>query len=160
MQKILSNSRLNGDFAMQNSQLESANFEETNQDYIEKLKILELSNIIDKWEKEVLFSDNGFYSLKGKEAEERHNEFIEELNKFINFKINEMSFSGTSKDTAVEIKNKKLSSIINKMKIYEQQELKNWEDNICQEAVSYSINRAKQFRKIQFFYKYFRRSKK
>ena len=28
--------------------------------HIDKIKILELSNIIDKWEQELLFSENGF----------------------------------------------------------------------------------------------------
>ena len=45
------------------------NFEEENND---KIKILELMNIIDEWEKEVLFADNGFFSLKGKNHQRHH----------------------------------------------------------------------------------------
>ena len=32
----------------------------------DRTKILEISNFIDDWEKNVLFSSGGFYSLKGK----------------------------------------------------------------------------------------------
>ena len=45
-------------------------FEETDE-YIEKIKILELSSSIDKWEKEILFSENGFYSLKGRDIDKK-----------------------------------------------------------------------------------------
>ena len=49
-----------------------------------EIKILELSNIIDAWEKEVLFSNKGFFSLKGKDVENKSKEFAQELEKFIN----------------------------------------------------------------------------
>ena len=49
----------------------------------DKIKILEISNMIDKWEKELLFSANGFFSLKGKDVENKTEEFLTELEKFI-----------------------------------------------------------------------------
>ena len=59
--------------------------------HIDKIKILELSNIIDKWEQELLFSENGFFSLKGKTVEGKINEFVAELDGFIDSKIQEIS---------------------------------------------------------------------
>ena len=58
-----------------------------NSKYLDKVKILELCNLIDEWEKELLFSDGGFFSLKGKEVKDKSDEFIKELEKFINSKI-------------------------------------------------------------------------
>ena len=65
------------------------NFEEENND---KIKILELMNIIDEWEKEVLFANNGFFSLKGKKDENKTKEFVKELDDFISSKIYQVSF--------------------------------------------------------------------
>ena len=47
-----------------------------NEDFsLDKVKILNFSNSIDKWEQELLFSENGFYSLKGKDVENKVKEF-------------------------------------------------------------------------------------
>ena len=62
-------------------------------EYVDKIKILELSSSIDEWEREILFSENGFYSLKGRDIDKKLKEFINELEKFINNKISLMNFS-------------------------------------------------------------------
>ena len=36
---------------------------------LDKVKILDFSNSIDKWEEELLLSDEGFFSLKGKKIQ-------------------------------------------------------------------------------------------
>ena len=46
---------------------------------LDKVKILDFSNSIDKWEQELLFSENGFYSLKGKDVENKVKEFYSEI---------------------------------------------------------------------------------
>ncbi len=111
--------------------------------HIDKIKILELSNIIDKWEQELLFSENGFFSLKGKKVEGKINEFITELDSFIDSKIQEITFiNNSSKELAKKIKIEKIESIKRKMKAYEQTELKNWETEVYEEAIKSSISRA------------------
>ena len=64
--------------------------------HIDKIKILELSNIIDKWEQELLFSENGFFSLNGKNVEGKINEYLAELDSFIDSKIQEIAFVDNS----------------------------------------------------------------
>ena len=80
-----------------------------NSKYLDKVKILELCNLIDEWEKELLFSDGGFFSLKGKEVKDKSDEFIKELEKFINSKISVMSFYfDESKEAVQKIKQIKI----------------------------------------------------
>ncbi len=111
--------------------------------YSNEVKIIELSNIIDKWEETVLFSEKGFYSLKGKDVEGKSKEFISELESLINSKIEEMSFSEiTYKMTAENIKKEKIAAITNKMQIYEMQELKKLEISIYETALESSVKRA------------------
>ena len=50
---------------------------ESNDAYIDRIKILELSSSIDEWEKEILFSEKGFYSLKGRDIDKKLKEFID-----------------------------------------------------------------------------------
>ena len=68
-------------------------FENTQKLSLDKVKILNFSNSIDKWEREILFSDNGFYSLKGKDVEDKTKEFYLELKKFVNMKISELKLN-------------------------------------------------------------------
>ena len=111
--------------------------------HIDKIKILELSNIIDKWEQELLFSENGFFSLKGKNVEGKINEFVAELDSFIDSKIQEIAFvDNSSKKLAKTIKIEKIESIKRKMKAHEQTELKNWETEVYENAIKSSISRA------------------
>lgn len=111
--------------------------------HIDKIKILELSNIIDKWEQELLFSENGFFSLKGKNVEGKINEFVAELDDFIDSKIQEIAFvDNSSKKLAKTIKLEKIESIKRKMKAHEQTELKNWETEVYENAIKSSISRA------------------
>lgn len=111
--------------------------------HIDKIKILELSNIIDKWEQELLFSENGFFSLNGKNVEGKINEFLAELDSFIDSKIQEIAFvDNSSKKLAKTIKIEKIESIKRKMKAHEQTELKNWETEVYEEAIKSSISRA------------------
>lgn len=110
---------------------------------LDKIKILELCNIIDKWEKEVLFSENGFYSIKGIEVKTKLKEFETELDKFIAVKISEMKFeSEQSKEVALKIKSDKLLAIKKEMRIYEQEQLKDWELSVYEEAISSSVSKA------------------
>lgn len=117
--------------------------ESLSDNHIDKIKILELSNIIDKWEQELLFSENGFFSLKGKNVEGKIDEFVAELDGFIDSKIQEIAFvDNSSKKLAKTIKIEKIESIKRKMKAHEQTELKNWETEVYENAIKSSISRA------------------
>jgi hypothetical protein len=114
-----------------------------NDENIDKIKILDLSNMIDKWEQELLFSQNGFFSLQGKEVENKTDEFVQELENFINSKIDEIHFSDIfSKELAQKIKKEKISSIQKEMMIYEQQQLLTWQLNVYEQAIISTIERA------------------
>ena len=115
----------------------------------DKIKIIELCNAIDIWEKEVLFSDNGFFSYGGKEVENKSKEFISELNRFVNSQIDKMNFvKASSKDIALDIKDKKIKAITKQMQEYSAKQLSDWElqvyedslKNIIQRAVLYKTN--------------------
>lgn len=122
-------------------------FDTENNKYKDKIKIIELSNLIDKWEKELLFSDTGFYSLKGKEVENKSKEFIEELEKFIDSKISQTVFSfSESKEAANEIKNLKIGNIKKQMLNYESKELFNWEIDVYNQALDCSIQKALMYK--------------
>ena len=122
-------------------QIETTNFED--EKYLDKIKILELSNVIDEWEKELLFSNNGFFSLKGKNVENKSTEFISELEKLVNSKISALKLSNSSSHEAVEkIKKLKIDNIKNQMQQYEHQELFNWEISVYTKTISSSIERA------------------
>lgn len=111
--------------------------------YLDKIKILELSNSIDEWEKELLFSEGGYFSLKGKEVENKSTEYINELEKFINSKIFGIKFSSVkSKEAANEIKNLKIENIKQKMLNYEISELFEWEIDVYNKTVELSIEKA------------------
>lgn len=111
------------------------------QKFLDKIKLLELSNIIDKWEKEILFAPNGFYSFKGKNIENKSKEFISELKSFIDSKIEEIHFnSDKSREAAFIIKNLKIENIYNEMYKYEKLQIKDW--NI--QVLTDSLNSAKQ----------------
>ncbi len=111
--------------------------------YLDKIKILELSNIIDEWEKEILFSENGFYSLKGKEIENKTDKFALELNNFISEKVSEIKFEdSSSKIIANKIKEDKVTAIKVQMQLYEQQELSSWQIETYENAITSSISRA------------------
>lgn len=110
---------------------------------IDKIKILELSNFIDEWEKELLFSKKGFFSLKGKFVENKTKEFIEELDQLISTKMYEISFSNQeSKNIISEIKKKKLEAIKSQMLAYERNEMKNWEFEVYENSIKSCIQRA------------------
>ena len=116
------------------------NFEEENND---KIKILELMNIIDEWEKEVLFADNGFFSLKGKKVENKTKEFVKELDDFISSKIYQVSFvEPKSRQFALELKKKKLQNIQYQLQNYEKLQLKEWETEVYENNIKYCIQRA------------------
>lgn len=111
--------------------------------YLDKIKILELANIIDEWEKELLFSNNGFFSLKGKNIENKSKEFISELEKLINSKISSLSLSNSSSQAAVEeLKRLKISDIFKQMQQYERQELSNWQIDVYTKNINLSIEKA------------------
>ena len=110
---------------------------------IDKVKILELSNFIDEWEKELLFSETGFFSLKGRSVENKTKEFIEELDQLISTKIYEINFSKQeSKNIIIEIKKRKLDAIKSQMLAYEKNEMKNWEFEVYENSIKSCIQRA------------------
>ena len=112
-----------------------------NEKYLDKIKILELCNVIDEWEKELLFSDGGFFSLKGKDVKDKSDEFIKELEKFINSKISAMVFYlPESKNAVQKIKQIKIENIKNQMIKYESQELYEWEISVYNKAIDLSNN--------------------
>ncbi len=115
-------------------------YEDKNTD---KIKILEFSNLIDSWEKEILFSEKGFYSLKGKETENKSEEYLTELNNFINSNMAKINFADlSSKDTIYQIKKSKYETIKKQMEKYEQSELYNWELQVYENAINSAIERA------------------
>ena len=110
---------------------------------VDKIKILELSNFIDEWEKELLFSEKGFFSLKGNLVENKTKEFLEELEQLINTKIYEINFSNQeSKNIISEIKKKKLEAIKAQMLMYEKNEMKKWEFEVYEKGIKSCIQRA------------------
>ena len=112
-------------------------------DNIDEIKILEISNFIDEWEKELLFSENGFYSLIGKKVENKTKEFIDELEQLVSEKIFEETFtSSASKEVVNTIKNKKIDAIKNQMQMYEQIQLKKWEIEVYENSIKSCIQRA------------------
>lgn len=110
---------------------------------VDKIKIIELSNSIDKWENEIIFGENGFYSLKGTEPKDKLDEYVKELEKFINTALSEISFDDISmKSVAFEIKSNKILSVKKEMMKYAQKELLNWEFSVYEEALQSCIQRA------------------
>ena len=119
------------------------NLSEIDDEKLDKIKILELCNLIDEWEKEVLFSENGFFSIKGKEVKNKSKEFISELDRFISSKISSMNFKKeSSKQIVQEIKQKKIQTIKVEMQKYEQEQLKEWQTSVFENALSSATSRA------------------
>lgn len=145
MQIVDCENQNNGSFLLQkfNPENDINSKDNKNLECIDKAKILELSNFIDNWEKEILFGDKGFYSLKGKNVQGKSQDFILELENLINSKIDEISFSLPHYRTvAFKVKKDKLASISLKMQGYENQQLYNWQLEVYDNALSSSINRA------------------
>lgn len=123
--------------------LKEVNLSEIDNEKLDKIKILELCNLIDGWEKEVLFSKNGFFSIKGKDVKNKSKEFISELDRFISSKISSMNFEKEfSKQIVQEIKQKKIQTIKVEMQKYEQNQIKEWQFNVFENALSFAISRA------------------
>ena len=121
--------------------------EEENND---KIKILELINAIDEWEKTVLFAQNGFFFLKGKNVENKTKEFLKELDDFISFQISQYHFvDSTSKLLVSEIKKNKLKSIEEQMINYEKLQLKSWEIEVYENSIKSCIQRAVLYKDVQ-----------
>ena len=143
MQEVLNSNRNDGSFLVQRVNFQQNEIEEKETQTIDKIKVLELNNCIDKWEAEVLFSENGFYSLKGKDVLGKSDEFLRELEQFINSQTDKMKLVDVvAKETIIKLKKSKMSAIALKMKIYEQNELNNWELNVYNEALYSCIKRA------------------
>ncbi len=145
MQIINSENPNNGSFLLHKFNSDNTDNSKNNPDAqnIDKTKILELSNFIDTWEQEILFADNGFYSLKGKNVQGKSKEFISELEDLINSKIDEISFSHPIfRTVAFKVKKDKLASILQKMQVYENQQLYNWQMEVFDNALKSAINRA------------------
>ena len=110
---------------------------------IEKIKIIELSCAIDKWEKTVLFAENGFFSLKGREAEEKKKQYLEELNRFISSEIFKMKFSEPfSREAVLKIKEEKLAAVKFQLEAHAQAQLHEWEISTYEEALNTTVKRA------------------
>ncbi len=138
----MQNNKFNS-FSMRQIPVYDKKEEEIDDNNLDKIKILNLSNSIDKWEQEILFSDKGFYTIKGIDVKEKLPEFQKELEDFISLKISEISFSNISmKEIALDIKTKKLEAIKKQMKLYEQEQLKEWENQVFEDAIVSSVSRA------------------
>lgn len=128
------------------SRIETQNDIQSDKDS-DKVKIIELCNVIDEWEKELLFSENGFFSLKGKNVRNKSKEFTEELEKFINTKISEIQFSlPDSKKAAYEIRNLKINNIKEQMDRHEAKELFEWETEVYENAINSNIQKAQLYK--------------
>ncbi len=113
----------------------------------DKVKILELSNTIDEWEREILFSENGFYSLKGKETENKTKEFINDLENIINLRISKIVFADiNSRQKAILIKNEKINLVKIQMELYEKSQLREWEYEVYENAIKAAKQRAVLYR--------------
>ncbi len=111
--------------------------------YSDKVKLLEFSNLIDKWEQELLFSENGLFSIKGKEAEIKSKNFIDELKNFADSKIAEMNFSSPeTKNAASVIKKMKIDNISFEINKYVSQQIKQWQINTFSDALDSAKNKA------------------
>lgn len=111
--------------------------------FADKVKLLELSNVIDDWEKELLFSEKGFFRLKGKQVENKTKEYISELEKFINSKISKITFSlEKSRFAALEIKRIKIEKIKRQLIRYEKKELYEWEIAVYNESIEAAHDKA------------------
>lgn len=118
-------------------------FQNEDKKYLDKVRLLELSNFIDEWEKELLFSENGFFSLKGKQVENKASEYILELEKFINSKLSKINFFiENSKRAALEIKRIKIENIKKQLDQYEQKELYEWEISVYNDSIQSAHNKA------------------
>lgn len=116
----------------------------------DKIKILELINAIDEWEKTVLFAQNGFFFLKGKNVENKTKEFLKELDDFISFQISQYHFvDSTSKLLVSEIKKNKLKSIEEQMINYEKSQLKSWEIEVYENSIKSCTQRAVLYKNVQ-----------
>lgn len=115
---------------------------------IDDIKLIELSNIIDKWEQEVLFSDGGFYSLDAREAQEKKKDFILELKSFIETETDKIKLlQPASKEAARELKRAKMSALENQMELYTAEKLHEWENEVYENALDLSIKRAVLYKK-------------
>lgn len=111
--------------------------------YADRIQLLELSNLIDNWEQELLFSENGFFNLKGSEVRNKSKEFISELERFINSKMSGMIFHlERSKLAAIEMKNIKIENIKQQLFNHEQKELYEWEISVYNNAIKLAHDKA------------------
>ena len=122
-----------------NSDLDSFN----SQKFSDKIKLLEFSNLIDKWEQELLFSENGFFSFKGKKTQEKAKEFIDELQNFSESVLKEMNFSlPESTKAASIIKKLKIDNISSEMNKYVSEQMHDWQVDTLSDALNLSIEKA------------------
>ncbi len=125
----------------------SSNVESERSSLFDLSKILEISNFIDDWEKNVLFSSGGFYTLKGKSALGKTEELLEVLKNDLEKILTETTFESRSSTKKAEgIIRVKISKIKAKMLEYEESEKKNWELETVENAVEYSKIKAKEYK--------------
>lgn len=95
---------------------------------MQKIRILELSNAIDLWEKEnLLNSANGFYSLNGKAAIDKGEKYLRALNDFIDKEIQKIGFeSDFERKIAENVKNKKIATISKGIFAHSANEMQEW----------------------------------
>lgn len=110
-------------------------------------KILEISNFIDESEKNLLFSQGGFYSLKGKAVLGKTKELIEVLKNDLDKIVSETEFETPSfLRKAEEIIKVKINSIKEKMLDFEENEKKSWELQVVENAIESSKTKAKEYK--------------
>ena len=131
--------------------LKGGNSEIEDKKGVDEIKIFELNISIDKWEQEILFGDNGFYSIKGKEVEEKSREILDELKSFINRKIYEVSFTNERyREIARNIRDEKLKAVKAQMDLYVQEQFSEWEMTVYEEALSVTIKRGVLYKKVPY----------
>ena len=111
------------------------------------VKILELSNFIDEWEQTVLFSQDGFYTLKGKDVQGKTEELLEILKKDTEKVLEELNIkTSLSQHKAEKIRKAKIKTIEEKMVQYEQEEKFNYEIETVKQTIEASKNKAAAYK--------------
>ncbi len=111
--------------------------------FSDKTKILEFSNLVDEWETNVLFGENGFYSIKGKNVEKQQKEYLSELENFVGKLYSELQLSSPdTKDIFFKIKQEKINAIKEQMQLHTIKEMNQWQLDVFENALELSKKKA------------------
>ncbi len=118
--------------------------------FFDKTKILEFSNSLDEWEINILFGENGFYSVKGKDVEKKQKEYLSELENFVSKKYSELNLSSPdTKEIFSQIKQEKLNAIKEQMQLHTDKELQDWQLNVFENALELNKQKAVLYKNNQ-----------